>query len=167
MQRYMESKEIYDGVLEFFDVEEFVSPQAYNKYKHLGNYFFLSRIDIRLLAVLLNIRKKLDRPITINDWKWGGKFDERGIRDSSTPMLQGRARKDDPWFSGHCLSMALDFDVEGMTANEVRKWLVDNQECLPFKIRLERKYGVNYISWVHLDVCDDPRNPKVYMFDVK
>ena len=159
-------KRLYDDILEYFDVEELVSSGAYNKYKHLGNYFFLARFDIRLLETILTIREAINKPITINNWKWGGKFDERGLRDTSTPMVQKRAKNDDSWLSGHCLSMAIDFDVKGMTANDVRQWLLDNKEILPHKIRLERKFNGEYISWVHLDVCNEPRNPKVYLFDV-
>lgn len=160
------TKEIYNHFLTYFKVQELVSPGVYNKYKPLGDYFFLSRFDIRLIKTLLVIREALDKPITINNWLWGGKYDERGLRDTSTPMVQNRAKNNDPWLSGHVISMAVDFDVEGMTANEVRKWLNKNKFILPYKIRLERKYKGKYITWVHLDVCDDPRNPKVYEFDV-
>ena len=42
---------------------------------------------------------------------------------------------------------AVDFDVHGMTAAEVRRWIADNKEKLPYPIRLE-----NNTNWVHLDV---------------
>lgn len=160
------TKLLYDYFLSYFDVEEIVSPQLFERFKHHGDYFFLSRFDIRLLKTMVVIREALDLPITINNWKWGGRFDERGFRDTSTPMVQTKSKNDIPWFSGHVVTMAFDFDVEGMTANQVRRWLKDNKSILPCKIRLERKLNGDYISWVHLDVIDEPKNPKVYEFDI-
>lgn len=162
----METKKIYDEFLKYFSPDELFSPKAFNKYKHLGNYFFLSRLDIRLIKTLLFIRVTIDSEITINDYKWGGKYTQRGVRDTSTSMVKDKASKSDPWLSAHPLAMGVDFDVKGMTATEVRNWIKENKDLLPYKVRLERKYKGKEISWVHLDVCDDPRNPKVYEFDV-
>ncbi len=161
-----ETKKIYDNFLKHFCIEEIVSPQLFDRFKHKGDYFFLSRFDIRLLSTMIFIRETLDASVTINTWKWGGRFSQRGFRDTSTAMVQNKSNKDIPWFSAHVVSMGLDFDVKDMTANEVRQWLKDNAECLPHPIRLERKLNGKYISWVHLDTCDDPRNPKVYEFDI-
>ena len=160
------TQQLYDQLLQYFDVRELVSPGAYNKYKHYGDYFFLSRFDKRLLQTLLWIRVTSGRKITINDWLWNGRFDERGIRDTSTPMLQKRASNDDAWLSGHALAMAIDYNVEGQTAEEHRAWLVKIPKQLPYPIRLERKLNGKQITWVHLDVCDDPKNPRVYEFDI-
>lgn len=162
----METKKIYDEFLNYFSPEEFFSPKAFNKYKHLGSYFFLSRLDLRLIKTLLVVRVTIDSTMVINDWKWGGKYTQRGFRDTSTALTKDRALKNDPWLSAHLTGMAVDFDVKGMTATEVRSWIKENKDLLPYKIRLERKYKGKEISWSHLDVCDDPRNPKVYEFDV-
>ena len=160
------TKKLYDSILEFFDIRELVSLGVYKKYGHYGEYFILSRFDKRLLENLLWIRVNIDTSITVNTWLWGGRFDERGIRDTSTPMVQTRADNDDAWLSGHVLAMALDYDVENQTAVEHRKWLKKHSEDLPHPIRLERKYKKKQITWVHLDVCDDPKNPRVYEFDI-
>lgn len=158
--------ELYQKFLEFFDVRELVSPRAYDKYKHFGDHFFLSRIDKRLLETMLWIRINVDARITINNWLWGGRFTQRGVRDTSTPMVQQRAKRNEAWLSGHVLAMAFDYDVEGQTAQEHRQWLQEREVLLPHPIRLERKLKGRQINWVHLDVCDDPKNPKVYQFDI-
>lgn len=160
------TKELYDQFLEYFDVREWVSPGAYAKYKHHGDYFFLSRIDKRLIENMLWIRVTIGAKITVNDWLWGGRFTQRGIRDTSTPMTQKRAANKDAWLSAHTLAMGGDYDVEGQTAEEHRQWLQDRAILLPNPIRLERNLNGKQISWVHLDVCDDPKNPKVYQFDI-
>ena len=104
--------------------------------------------------------------MTINNWLWGGHFDERGVRDTSTDMVKARAKKSDSWLSAHVLSMGADYDIEGETAAQHRQWLNSVANELPHPIRLERKFSGKPITWVHLDVCDDPRSPKVYQFDV-
>jgi len=167
MQKYQElifdSRNLYDRILEYFDVRELVTPWAYQKFKHRGDYFFLSRIDPRLLATILFIRETTGRKMTINNYLWGGEFDERGVRDNLAPIV--KARKS-PYWSSHVFAMAVDFDLKGMTAQEVRDWLVEHKAELPFKIRLEHKLKGKPIKWVHLDVVDDPRLPKVYLFNV-
>jgi uncharacterized protein YcbK (DUF882 family) len=61
------------------------------------------------------------------------------------------------YVSPHILGKAVDFDVEGMKAEEVRKWLILNRDSIPYPIRLE-----NNVSWVHLDVEDN--GTKIYLF---
>jgi hypothetical protein len=158
-----DTQELYTRVLAYFDVRELVTPWAYKKFSHRGDYFFLSRIDPRLLITILFIRETTGRKMTVNTYLWGGRFDERGVRDNLSPLVM--ARKTAYW-SGHVFAMAVDFDLEDMTAPQVRDWLDEHSEELPFKIRLEDKFNEVEISWVHLDVVDDPRLPKVYRFDV-
>lgn len=162
----MSTKQLYDRFLKYFRPEELFSPMAYNKYKHLGDYFFLSRLDKRLIETLLWIREKKGKKMTVNDWLWSGRFDERGVRDTSTDMVKARAKKSDAWLSAHMLAMGVDYDIDGEPAGAHRQWLNSVANELPHPIRLERNYKGTAISWVHLDVCDDPRNPKVYQFDV-
>lgn len=157
----MESKDLFKKFSEYFQLEEIVRDDVLIQYGRDTN-LLLSRFDPRLLETMVLIRKELG-PITINDYAWGGSLDERGLRDNDGPMVKSKGR---PYLSAHVLGAAFDFDVEGMTANEVRAWLKENANRLPYKIRLERKYNGHYISWVHLDVCDEPDNPKVYEFDV-
>ena len=58
--------------------------------------------------------------------------------------------------SAHCTANAADFSVEGMTAEEVRNWLVSQK--LPYPIRLEAG-----VDWVHLD-CNNA-GQKIYFFN--
>jgi len=157
----MESKEVFDKFSEYFALEEIVREDVLIQYGR-NRDLLLSRFDPRLLETMIFIREELG-PITINNYKWGGRFDERGLRDNDAPMVKRKGR---PYLSAHTLGAAFDFDVEGMTAIEVREWIESNQERLPYKVRLERKLNGKYISWVHLDVCDEPKNPKVYFFDI-
>lgn len=157
----MNQAHILNNIKKYFDIREFVDKITYNEYKERAWRFF----DARLLHTIYTLRFHLDKPFTANNWSWGGRFDERGLRTNICPLVAG---KKGLYLSAHLRGAALDFDVEGMTASEVRKWILDHQNILPYPIRLEHKYASSgrEISWVHLDVDYEPHNPKVYLFNV-
>jgi len=147
----------------YFKPYELVDKITYDKYGNESWQFF----HTDLLKSLLIIRKGLGKSITINDWYWGGhinwkgereEYDERGIRHNISPIVKNKTTL---YLSGHVLGMALDFDVKGMTAEEVRAWIVKNANLFPCKIRLE-----DGVTWCHLDVKETSTNPKVYLFNV-
>ena len=70
------------------------------------------------------------------------------------------------YLSAHVMGKAIDFDVKGMKATEVRDWVEENQDIFPYKIRLENKMNGKPIRWSHLDVYYSRKNPKVYKFNV-
>ena len=61
--------------------------------------------------------------------------------------------------SAHSQGTAVDFDVKGMTALDVRNWIKVNQVLLPYPIRLEQD-----VAWVHLDMRNDGKKGKVVYF---
>jgi len=146
-------------IKEYFCIEELVDKEVYNKYGDVAWKF----IDEMLIECILVVREELDKPMTINNWKWGGQFSQRGLRHNMSPMVQKKTRM---YLSAHMFGKAVDFDVEGMTAVEVREWIVANADKFPCKIRLERNMKGKPISWVHLDIMSDPSKDKVYQFDV-
>lgn len=140
--------------LKKFDLEEIVSEPVFRKYGQTAWQFF----DPRLLVVMDWLREQLDKPITINNWVWGGNFDQRGLRENTCPIVFDRTMNDQIYLSAHVLGMAFDFDVEGMAAKEVRDWLIMHQDEIPYHIRLE-----DGVTWVHLD-CMNISEEKVYLF---
>lgn len=158
----MDRQDVLNELKKYFSVKELVSIHVYKRFQEESWQF----LTTDLLYTLLVIRKSLNRSITVNDWAFGGQMEQRGLRDNLTPIFKSKFKKNRLYLSGHVLGMAIDFDVKGMTATEVRKWLVDNREILPTKIRLERNLNGKEISWVHLDVKFEEKNPKVYLFDV-
>lgn len=165
--------EILTGIKDYFDIRELVDKRTYNK---MGQKCWML-FSFRLLHTILILRDELDLPFTANNWLWGGPFDERGYRSNVCDIVKGKTKLDKQYDSAHCLAMALDFDVKGMKAKDVRKWIIDNQHLLPYKIRLEDKmkdrdknsptYGQYIpINWVHLDVFYLERNKKVTLFNV-
>lgn len=146
----------------FFSIDEWVDELTCQVYGEKSWRFF----DKRLLATMLFVREQIGQPITINNWSRGGQFSQRGLRTNLSPLVINKSRKQRLYLSAHTRGSAVDFDVKGYSAMEVRNWLVDHQKELPYKIRLESKLKGKEISWVHLDVDDESSNPKVYLFNV-
>lgn len=134
------------GIQKYFDIQELVCPHVYDKFREYAWQFF----DPRLLDVLLVIREKLNKPIYVNNWDMGGSFSQRGFRCNICPFVKEKTALEKLYVTAHGQGMGVDFDVKGMSAAEVRKWINDNQILLPHPIRLEED-----VNWVHLDVRSD------------
>jgi hypothetical protein len=141
---------------EYFQLEELVCRHVYNKF----SYFAWSFFDDRLLLTIDILRRKLDKPIYVNNWKDGGNFDERGFRCNQCDLVKKKTDQGIIYCSPHMRGVAVDFDVEGMTAEEVRQWIIKNKMVLPVAIRMENK-----VNWVHLDIAPVPTLERITLFD--
>ena len=146
----------------YFAIHELVGKWTYKIHGERAWKF----LDDDALECLLIIRKTLGKPMTVNNWYWGGKFSQRGLRTNLQQLVKNAFYKGKLYLSAHLFGKAFDFDVEGMTAIEVRKWIVQNADLFPCKIRLENNLNGNPINWVHLDTFHEEQNPKVYLFNV-
>ena len=155
----MDRYRIINQLKNYFEIYELVDESVYKKDGQRAWRYF----STDLLHCLLIIRKELNKPITINDWFWNGQFSQRGLRHNLSDLVINKNR---PYLSAHMMGKAIDFDVKGMTAGEVRKWLYDNPHKMPCKIRLENRLKGQPINWVHLDIIDEKTNEKIYLFDV-
>lgn len=139
----------------YFDLHELVCPDIYKKFGEIAWQFF----DARLLATIDIIRQKIGKPIEVNNWKAGGQFDERGFRCIQCSLVQKAISEKRLYVSPHMTGQAIDFDITGLMAEEVRQWLQKNPNILPYPIRLEAN-----VSWVHLDTRDADKG-KIYLFN--
>ena len=143
-----------------FQLHELVCKHIYDKYGQTAWQF----IDPRLIKTMDWIWKKLaeekgENPvIEINNYYWGGSDTQSGVRCNLCNLVKSKTDKGQVYMSAHITAQADDFSVKGMTAEEVRNWLVRNQDELPYPIRLES--GVN---WVHLDCRNTGQ--KIYIFN--
>jgi len=158
MTRY----QIINRLKNYFDIRELVGPKTYKRHGDSSWKFFRTEA----LHSLLIVREGIGKPMIVNNWHKGGKFTQRGLRTNLQGIFKGFFRRGILYLSAHVLGCGFDFDVVGMTANQVRKWIHRNKNLFPFKIRLERRFKGRFIAWVHLDTYDEPQNPKVYLFDV-
>lgn len=141
---------------DFFSVKELVCKHVYDRYGE-GAAMFL---DDKLIATLNTIREKILRaPMTINNWHLGGSFTQRGCAATSGALVKGKTDIGRLYLSAHLLGKAVDCNVEGMTAEEARRRIIEAQELLPHPIRLE-----DGVSWLHIDVYNNGKGKKVYLF---
>ena len=158
----MSDEEIYQSIKKYFKIQEFVNKKTYDKYGETAWQFMCPR----LLHTMLIIREGIGRPITINTWYKGGRFSQRGLRTNIGQIVIKMVRRMKLYLSPHIMGRAVDFDVKGMTAEQVRIWIRTNQRLFPCKIRLEHKMKGKFISWVHIDVFWKKTNSKIYLFNV-
>ena len=126
--------------INYFIAEEFVSKSTFDQFGKSSIWF----IDPRLKKLANFVRVFFGKPVTINNWKWGGPFQERGFR--SLTSTTGAS------FSQHRFGRAIDLNVKGMTAQEVYKAILENE-----KIFMEA--GLTCMedikdtpTWNHLDI---------------
>lgn len=122
--------------LENFDIREFVPKSIYSD----RGIKAVTTIDVNLLIFIDHLREYLDLPITINDYIFGGNNQFRGLRTIES--------KDYSKYSQHSFGRALDFDVKGMTAQEVRQWIIKNRNLWWVK---PITFIENNVGWVHID----------------
>jgi len=140
----------------YFSLDELVCEDIYNKFGEIAWSFF----DPRLLITLDLLREKLNKPIFANDWQVHGRFDERGFRCIQCELVKKAIKEKRLYVSPHMTGQGVDFDVEGLVAEEVRQWIIKNQNILPYPIRMEKN-----VSWLHLDTRDNLEGKKIILFN--
>lgn len=129
--------------MKYFGIKELVCPHVYEKWGESSWQF----LDKRLLETLDWLREKLGKPIVVNNWANGGQYSQRGLRCNCCILCIEQTDLRKVYLSAHCFGQAADFGVVGMKAEEVREWIINHADELPYPIRLERD-----VTWVHLDV---------------
>ncbi len=110
----------------------------------------LRHMDERIIITIDALRKEIDKPITVNSWAWGGDRNASGYRDA---VYYGTLQKYADSTSQHKSGRALDFQVAGMTASDVRLFILENKEKFPYIRFLEVGPLANgqRMNWVHID----------------
>lgn len=135
------------GIKNYFDIRELVCQDVYRRHGERAWQF----LDPWMIDDLLYIRQGMAAKITVNTWMNGGLYSQRGLRCNLCSLLANKTKRGVLYLSAHQQGMAVDFDVEGKTADEVRKWIGQHAAVLPHPCRLETG-----TSWVHMDVRVDP-----------
>lgn len=134
-----------------FRPAELVCPEVYSVYGARALMF----MDSRILWTADAIREHFGRPVVINTWQWRevGGHCYRGLRPWSSQI--GAA------MSQHKYGRALDFDVDGMPAAEVRAEIRDRWRDVPaFRFITALEDGVD---WVHID-CRNTGSEELMVF---
>lgn len=127
----------------YFKIQELVSKQVYNKFGDFCWSFFAG-LFLRDLDI---IREYHDMPITINNWAWGGNFQQCGLRCNLDPLVKN---KNTIYVSGHVLGKAVDMH----SANNIQLFndiehLIKNRKLNVIR-RLESRKSTKD-GWVHAD----------------
>lgn len=151
MTNTMTRNEILLQVKQYFSIEELVCKDVRNLHGEKAWNF----LDTNLLHVLLILRRDiLKTSLVCNDYKWGGKNSQRGLRCNLCEIVKGKKQ---PYLSQHCMGKAVDLVSKNMTAAEMRKRIKANSALLPCNVRIEKD-----VTWLHIDVMD--MGIKVYEF---
>ena len=132
----------------YFKLKELCCTHTLEKYSETQLWTFL---DDRYKKTIDAVREILGAKMICNY----GDMTQRGTRCNRCEMV---INKKEPYLSAHVLWKAGDFTVEGMTAEEARKKIIENQCKLPYPIRLEAG-----VSWLHIDTYE-VEGHKVYLF---
>jgi hypothetical protein len=126
--------------MKYFQTYELVDKTTYEQ---LGDKA-LSLFSTDILTALDGVREFFGEPVTVNNWREGGPFQWRGYRTVEAAHKLGSPTGHEQHQAGN----AFDFDVHGMTADEVRRVIVLNKDnpLLTKITRLEAN-----VSWVHMD----------------
>lgn len=141
-----------------FSAYELVNEATYNNHGNASTQQF----DRELLVFIDTLHGALAKffkdsvSIVVNDWKWGGRFDDRGLRN---PSYYGSMEAFDSSRSMHKYGSALDFDVyvdgKRIDPNVIRGWIINHRD-LPWV------YPITFIedgvNWVHVDTRPTDNN---------
>lgn len=124
-----------------FNIKELICEHCYNKFGETAWQF----LSTELLSTLYTLRYIIfNKPIIINTWYKGGQFSQRGLRCNKCQLVKD---KEFVYISAHVLGNAIDFNVQGLTSDEVNKIIKQNVDKFEYPIRLES----NTSGWSHVD----------------
>lgn len=129
----------------YFKIQELVSRNVYEKYGEKSWEF----IDTRLIKVIDLLREHFGKPIIVNNWCFGGNLHQRGLRANQDEIVRN---KKDYYISQHCLGKAIDFNVKGMTVEEVYNEILKNKDKFHLISRIENIKDTP--TWIHVDVAN-------------
>ena len=129
-----------------FKIFELVSRQTFEERREKA----WQQIDTRLLYTLDQLRDEFGS-ITINDWWWGGRFSQSGLRTHNSKYYRQ--------YSQHTAGRAADAKPQETDTEKIRQHILNNQDKYPYIGGIEL-----YVPWLHIDVR--PRdNGKIITFN--
>lgn len=126
-------------ISEHFDIREFVPKEIWDKFGE-QSIWFVRKETVEFAEFL---RNHFGKAITINNWHTGGTFNFRCLRTPS--CTEGAA------YSQHRFMNGFDFNVAGMTSDEVYDHILANQDefMKAGMTTMENKSMTK--GWTHID----------------
>lgn len=139
---------------EHFVDEEFVDPSTFHRLSQKG-LDVLGGMDIRMLITADEIREYFDKPMVINNWKWGGNRKWSGLRTKDSENFS--------YDSQHTYGRALDFYMKGISSQEIRDEIKSHYDVRAFRF-ITRMEEFDGMSWVHVDCKKWDKSNGIYVF---
>lgn len=125
----------------------FYKPKNYELFELVPPVIFKERgerawelLDSKALVTMQTFRETFGRTV-VNDWYWGGRLKESGLRDYYT--LTGAK------LSQHKFGRAFDLHPREVTIEEAYEYILKNPEKFPYLTTLE---DIKYTpGWLHMD----------------
>lgn len=135
----------------FFRVEELVDKATFSIFGDNAKTLFRPV----LLFTIEQIRKRFEKPLIINNWSFGGEYQYRGYRPANYKHCS--------LYSQHRFGNAVDFNIDGVTATEVREDIKNNPLISTYYYITAVEKDV---SWVHIDFRNyDKEKLGIFFFD--
>jgi len=131
-----------------FIAQEFISEPHYSylidRYSTTHGFLdaFYRYIEYDTVILAQNVRDFLGYSIIINDWYYGGNFQNRGFRTSDFYNTDNKFK-----LSQHQRGLAIDFHSNSDTPEEIRDKIMPAYKELGFwRVEMD-------VNWVHIDRC--------------
>lgn len=147
----MTRQEIITELKNYFSIEELVCPHCFKKFGDKSWRF----LDTELLHTILIVRRDI---LKVQMMCNSGDYTQRGLRCNLCYESRSRTLKGEMYLSAHCNGAGADFVFKAITAEKARSLIKEQQNLLPYNIRLEKN-----VSWLHIDCFDTGQ--KVYEFN--
>jgi hypothetical protein len=145
----MTRQQIIQRLSKYFDIQELVCKHTYDRFKNLSWQF----LDTEILHTVLVLREDILKVGMIcNDYKFGGKRTQRGLRCNICPLCKEKTLKNQIYLTAHANGAGMDFVFgvkSGMTAAKARQLIKQNSHLLPYNVRIEKD-----VTWLHIDCYD-------------
>lgn len=142
----MTRSQIIQELSKYFSIQELVCPHTYKKFGDKSWQF----LDTEILHTLLVVRRDILKVGMIcNDYKFGDKHTQRGLRCNICPLCKDKTMKNQIYLTAHANGAGMDFVFganSGMTAAKARQLIKDNASKLPYNVRIEKD-----VTWLHID----------------
>ena len=152
----MKRKEIIQQLKQFFDIQELVCPHTYKRFGEVSWQFF----DTDFLENLLILRRDiLQVPMTVNDYKWGGRWTQRGFRCNICQLVRDKTLNNDIYLTAHANGAGIDSVFKSITAEQARQKIREQYSKFTIPIRIEKD-----VTWLHFDIYDPGNGNKLNEF---
>jgi hypothetical protein len=144
-----------------FLVQEFVPQKIFEKYGDASLWFYgdasLWFIDPKIVSLAQLIRDYFGKSMTINNWHSGGNFNYRGFRNDSfyyqwDADISAYKSKRKGKLSQHRMGRAIDFNISGITADEIRAEIMKNESMWIEAGVTTMEHEAYSKTWCHLDI---------------